>query len=128
MGTVLGAWSLSRLVSSIAQCSLGLIISLQAFVLANHRDIFKDIKIATAGILFLGTPHQGSSAAEYGIWLARALGNDTALLETLKKNSSTLLEVAQDFENSYSNADIVCFYEKKDGPFGTQVCLLLSLY
>lgn len=26
-----------------------------------------------------------SSAAEYGIWLARALGNDTTLLETLKK-------------------------------------------
>ena len=95
--------------------------------MANHRDNLKGIKIATAGILFLGTPHQGSSAAEYGIWLARAMGNDTTLLETLKKNSSTLLEVAQDFEASYSNVDIVCFYEKKDGPLGTQVCFLLRL-
>ena len=91
-------------------------------MLANHGDTFKDIRMATAGILFLGTPHQGSSAAEYGMWLARALGNDTTLLETLKKNSPTLQEVAQDFEASYSNVDIVCFYEKRYGPMGVQVC------
>ncbi len=30
------------------------------------------------------------------MWLARALGKDTTLLQTLKKNSPTLLEVAQD--------------------------------
>ena len=84
--------------------------------------------MATVGIVFLGTPNQGSSAAEYGMWLARALGNDTALLGTLGKSSSILLEVAQDFETSYSNADIVCFNEKKDGPLGIQVCLLLALY
>ena len=65
--------------------------------------------MATVGILFLGTPHQGSSAVEYGMWFARALGNDTTLLDTLRKNSPTLLEVAQDFEASYSNVDIVCF-------------------
>ena len=82
--------------------------------------------MATSGILFLGTPHQGSSAAEYGTWLARALRNDTTLLETLKKNSPTLLEVAQDFEASYSNVDIVCFYERRDGPMGVQVCLHLA--
>ncbi len=81
--------------------------------------------MAIVGILFLGTPHQGSSAAEYGKWLARALGNDTSLLETLKRNSPTLLEVAQDFEASYNEVDVVCFYEKKDGPMGIQVCLHL---
>ena len=84
--------------------------------------------MATAGILFLGTPHQGSSAAEYGMWFARGLGNDTTLLETLKKNSPTLLEVAQDFEASYSNVDIVCFYEERDGLMGIQVYLHLASY
>ena len=82
--------------------------------------------MAIVGILFRGTPHQGSSATEYGVWLARAFGNDTTLLETLKKNSLTLLEVAQEFEAGYSNADIVCFYEKRDGPIGIQVCLHLA--
>lgn len=94
--------------------------------MANHGDIFKDIRIATAGIIFLGTPHHGSSAAEFGVWLARALGNDTTLLESLKRNSPTLLEVAQDFDACYTNVDIVCFYEKKDGPIGIQVCLYLA--
>ena len=90
--------------------------------MANHGDTFKDIRMAIAGIIFLGTPHQGSSTAEYGMWLARALGNDTTLLETLKKNSPTLHEVAKDFEAIYSNLDIVCFYEKRDGPMDVQVC------
>ena len=90
--------------------------------MANHGETFKDIRMATAGILFLGTPHQGSSVAEYGMWLARALGKNTTMLETLKKNSQTLHEVAKDFEASYSNLDIVCFYEKRDGPMGVQVC------
>ena len=84
--------------------------------------------MAIAGILFLGTPHQGSSAAEYGIWLARALGKDTTLLETLRKNSPTLLEVAQDFDASYSYVDIVCFYEQRDGQMGIQVCWHLATY
>ncbi len=83
--------------------------------------------MAIVGILFLGTPHQGSSAAEYGKWLARASRNDTTLLETLTKNSPTLLEVARDFEASYSNVDIICFYEERDGPIGIQVCLHLIL-
>lgn len=91
--------------------------------MANHGESFKEIRMATAGILFLGTPHQGSSAVEYGVWLARAFKNDTRLLETLKKNSPTLLEIARDFEASYNNANIVCFYQKKDGPIGIQVCL-----
>ena len=96
--------------------------------MANHGDIFKDIRLAIVGILFLGTPHQGSSAAEYGMWLARALGNDTTLLQTLKNNSPTPLEVAQDFEASYNNVDIVCFYEQRDGLMGIQVCLYLTSY
>ena len=84
--------------------------------------------MSIAGILFLETPHQGSSAAEYGMWLARALGKDTTLLQTLKKNSPTLLEVAQDFDASYSNVDIVCFYEQRDGQMGIQVCWRLTSY
>lgn len=90
--------------------------------MAKHDDTFKDIRMATAGILFLGTPYQGSSAAEYGVLLARALGNNTNPLETLKKNSQTLHEVARNFDASYSNMDIVSFYEKNDEPMGVQVC------
>ena len=99
--------------------------SSQALVLADHGNTFSDIRLSTAGIIFLGTPHQGSDAAVYGVWLAQVVGHDTTLLESLRRNSSALHNIAQDFEASYSNADIVCFYEDKDasyGPWRTQVC------
>ena len=84
-----------------------------------------------AGIIFLGTPHQGSNAAGYGVWLAWAAGHDTALLESLKRDSTTLYDIASDFEKSYGpEADIVCFYEHEDasyGPLRTQVrCFLVQ--
>ena len=94
-------------------------------MLADHGDQFRDIRLSTAGIIFLGTPHQGSDAAVYGVWLAQAAGRDKTLLECLKRNSPALHDIARDFEASYSNADIVCFYENKDasyGPWRTQVC------
>ena len=99
--------------------------SLQALVLADHGDTFKDIRLSTAGINFLGTPHQGSGAAVYGVWLSQMAGHDKTLLESLKQHSPALYEIGRDFEASYSNTDIVCFYENEDvsyGPLRIQVC------
>jgi len=87
-------------------------------VLADHGDEFRDIRLSTTGIIFLGTPHQGSEVAVYGVWLAQAIGHDKTLLESLKMNSLTLHDVARDFQASYKNADIVCFYENKDASYG----------
>ena len=41
--------------------------SSQALVLADHGNTFRDIRLSTAGIIFLGTPHQGSEAAVYSV-------------------------------------------------------------
>ena len=94
-------------------------------MLADHGNDFRDIRLFTAGIIFLETPHQESDAAVYGVWLAQAVGRDKTLLKSLKRNSSALDEIARDFDASHSTADIVCFYEDKDvsyGPWQTQVC------
>lgn len=99
-------------------------------MLANHGDTFIDIRLSTAGIVFLGTPHDGSDIAAHGVWLAKAVGHDKTLLESLKRNSPALYDIARDFDASYRNTDIVCFYEKHGatyGPLQTQVCQL-SLY
>ena len=77
-----------------------------------------------------GTPHHGSDAALYGVWLAQAVGHDKTLLESLKKESSALYEIARDFETSYRDVDMIYFYENKEasyGPWRTRVCQLQSL-
>ena len=100
-------------------------------MLANHNNVFKDLRLSVAGIVFLGTPHQGSDAAGYGELLAQATGRDITLLRSLTRNSQILHEIAQDFETSYSNVDLVCFYEKKHGLLGFKVriaCIHFSLF
>ncbi|MCJ1466426.1 hypothetical protein MMC07_005045 [Pseudocyphellaria aurata] len=96
----------------------GVSASFGALVLANHGKDFNDIRLSTAGIIFLGTPHHGSDAAVYGLWLAQAVGHDKTLLESLRKNSPALYEIARDFETSYRDTDIVCFYENEAGSHG----------
>ena len=97
----------------------------QALVLADHSNTFRDIRLSTAGIIFLGAPHQGSKVTVYGGWLAYAVGHDKTLFESLKRNSVALYDIARDFEAGYHHADIVYFYEDKEasyGPWRTQVC------
>ena len=101
-----------------------ILTSTQALVLADHGNTFRDIRLSTFGILFLGTPHQGSDTAVYGVWLAQAAGHDKTLLQSLRRNSGLLYDIARDFEASHSGTDTVCYYEEKDasyGPWRTQV-------
>ncbi|KAM0130833.1 hypothetical protein ACHAO1_007614 [Botrytis cinerea] len=98
--------------------SLGCLVIQQALVIAIHQREFTNIRLSVAGIIFLGAPFQGSDAALFGTWLAKALRRDTALLELLKKDSPTLYDLSRDFWGSYSAWDLVCFYEMIDAEFG----------
>ena len=94
-----------------------------------QRD-FTDLRLSVAGIIFLGAPFQGSDAAYFGKWVARLRGLDPTMLELLEKGSPELYALATDFWGSYSDSDIVCFYEKLEtdyGPLESQVCLCLAL-
>lgn len=65
------------------------------------------------------TPHSGSSLAAYGSALATVakycspLNPPQALLETLRKDSKALFELAADFVLKASKLQIVSFYETK---------------
>ena len=96
--------------------------------MANHSEIFRDLRLSVAGIVSLGMPHRESDAAGYGKWLARTAGCDTTLLESLISNSQVLHEIARDFETSYNNTDLVCFYEEKFGILGVKVCMHQSFF
>ena len=89
----------------------GLVIQ-QALVLANNRPDYEDIKISTAGVVFLGTPHAGIDIAGYAKFLAVVKGNDPTLLKQLEPNKQELYNLSHDFAAGYKHLSITCFYEK----------------
>ncbi|KAI0852003.1 hypothetical protein F5Y00DRAFT_274251 [Daldinia vernicosa] len=80
--------------------SFGGILVKYAIHSAHSDSRFGDISRDTAGILFLGTPHQGSTVSWIGEILARLTilsGSDTTLLKLLSHGSSALLDLKRDF-------------------------------
>ncbi len=95
---------------------------------AVHQQEFSDLRLSVVGIIFLGAPFQGSDVAIFGEWLARLSSLDPTLLQALRKSSRVLYELSTDFCGSYTNWDVVCFYEKKDANFGWLVKYQVCLY
>ncbi|KAH0565544.1 hypothetical protein GP486_001057 [Trichoglossum hirsutum] len=95
---------------------------LQQAVDCNER-IFQDIRIATYGIIFLGTPHRGSGKANIAAVIANVIkitypGIKTQVLESLRRNSIVLQDLADDFRNMHSQLEIVSCYELKPEKVG----------
>ena len=132
---------------NLSQWHISLIASLlKALVFASkigaHEPDYEDFQSivkATAGIVFLGTPHRGSNFAKWGLWKAmtgQMLGYK-AYQEQLKalqidSTTSILPELNEDFRsirNSSSLRDlkVVCFYETKEVALGVcSGCLVLT--
>ena len=83
---------------------------------------------ATRGVVFLGTPHQGSSLAAWAEALAKSIGvlkqTNTKILAVLQKDSEVLARIQDSFhalvrDRSQSNLpsiEISCFYEELPVP------------
>ncbi|KAI0596694.1 hypothetical protein F4775DRAFT_282821 [Biscogniauxia sp. FL1348] len=87
------------------------------------RDHRKRVVESTHGIIFLGTPHKGSSAASYGkiaVTLTKvfaAQSTNTKLLRTLEKGSEVLGRIEKSFYETwdqYGTIRIYSFHEEKD--------------
>jgi hypothetical protein len=105
----------------------GLVAKLAITIAQNESDLYPGIGKAVTGILFLGTPHQGSSAASYASILARTasalvitsqlfrsvgqIRDD--LLTTLQTQEPELLRIAEDFRVHIKNLKIISFVEGK---------------
>jgi len=86
-------------------------------VLASNRPDCEDIKRSTAGVLFLGTPHEGTDVAGYGSFIAKLKGNDPSLIQSLKPTDEDLYALSLDFAAGYRHLNISCFYEKLDNAY-----------
>ena len=89
----------------------GLVVK-QALVLASNRSDCEDIRSSTAGVVFLGTPHEGTTIAQWASFLAMIKGNDSKLLEQLQPKAEMLYDLSHDFASGYQHLKTVCFYEK----------------
>ena len=89
----------------------GLVVK-QALVLASNRSDCEDIRSSTTGVVFLGTPHEGTTTAHWAKFLAMIKKNDSKLLEQLQPNEKMLYDLSHDFASGYKHLSTVCFYEK----------------
>ena len=86
----------------------------QALVVANHGPKYLDVKISTAGVVFLGTPHQGSGLADMATFMATIKQNDASLVKSLQTTVPELLNLSRDFAQSYPDLNVMHFYEQAE--------------
>lgn len=90
----------------------------QALIFAQDEAIYSSVYTHLRGIIFFGTPHQGSDIATYATVLTQIplmLSNkpDPTLLLALKHDSEVLKKLTEDFKKHHEARpyDIVTFYE-----------------
>jgi hypothetical protein len=88
----------------------------QAMILASStKSIWNSIFRNTAGIVFVGTPHRGSSSAEEAAVCFHLIPfvHTPPLIRLLCKNSSLLVQIAEQFGNIWGSRRIFSFCETK---------------
>ncbi|KAF3481565.1 peptidase C14 [Arthroderma uncinatum] len=98
--------------------SLGGLVVKQAMILCHDDDRYADINTAAGGLIFMGTPHEGSSQASLlgtiqNIASFATMGqNKTALTQELQTYSATTMSINKSFmRNASRSREIVCFHE-----------------
>ncbi|KAH6668689.1 hypothetical protein B0J14DRAFT_546785 [Halenospora varia] len=102
--------------------SLGGLVVEQALLLSwrSNETALNALFSATAGVIFMGTPHSGSTLAYWGRTIAKYLNvfrrTNRDILGVLEPRSEVLAAVEQDFQQMLLNPDIkinvFCFYEE----------------
>ncbi|KAH8649154.1 hypothetical protein BX600DRAFT_110749 [Xylariales sp. PMI_506] len=98
--------------------SLGGVVVKKAIVKAHEKDRYSSLLNSVRGVMFFGTPHRGSSFANWGSVLANiasaaSLGTRTnqTLSRDLQSNSVVLQEINMSFIERAKALQIFTFYE-----------------
>ncbi|KAM5447020.1 hypothetical protein MaudCBS49596_006201 [Microsporum audouinii] len=98
--------------------NLGGLVVKKAMILCHDDDRYADIQSTTGGLIFMGTPHEGSSQVSLlgsiqNIASFVMMGqNKTALTLELQPYSATTMDINKSFmRNASRSLEIVCFYE-----------------
>jgi hypothetical protein len=74
------------------------------------------LKPRLKGIIFLGTPHRGTSFSRYGLlisYLLAPLDSDIGIMRILGPDSVELDDLQKDFDNKYKDMARKYFYERE---------------
>ncbi|KAK7997595.1 hypothetical protein PG989_005635 [Apiospora arundinis] len=104
--------------------SLGGIVCKQALVIAHEENKqYDSILKAVNGVIFLGTPHQGSKIADVGTVVGMIINLCSAsptirtdLLDILKYDSAVLHQLSVSVRQRLEDLDVVTFYETAPTP------------
>ena len=95
-------------------------LELSSDLTSKNSDDLRTIFVSTYGIIFLGTPHMGSDAANYGLILQRMVGalvpkkvmdTEAQLVRTLQTNNETLQNINLKFLDIYQRFKICMVHE-----------------
>lgn len=99
--------------------------------LANERaKLYQATLQSTKGVIFLGTPHDGSDLASMLNSLAKiakvvSLGHtNSKLVEVLKSQGNDLLEISESFVERGEHLDKIYSFYEQEKMYGTIVCAL----
>ncbi|KAK4565483.1 hypothetical protein LTR86_004100 [Recurvomyces mirabilis] len=99
--------------------SLGGLVVKHAIVTAANVDRYKPIHRATYGLVFFGTPHQGSANAtslgKLAANIMRAVYHEpkNSFMDSLEKDSSFSQSLSNEFRSFAENYRIISFYETR---------------
>lgn len=86
----------------------------QAYILGKSDEQYAHVIASLYGIVFLATPHRGSSLARtlnYVLSVSPAGTSAKHFIADLEKNSSSLQDINEQFRFLYGDVALVSFYE-----------------
>ncbi|OBT66018.1 hypothetical protein VE03_03233 [Pseudogymnoascus sp. 23342-1-I1] len=127
-------WLLNAPKTRTAHCAAALLDALdnkrRAIVNAHLHDDRENIAMATAGVLFFGTPHRGSKDASWGRIIAElggysGFGSYDGIIKDLEEESTNQIDLLHSFSIwlRRMSAETVCFFELKPTDYGRKVGL-----
>ncbi|KFY43045.1 hypothetical protein V494_02119 [Pseudogymnoascus sp. VKM F-4513 (FW-928)] len=100
----------------------------RAIVNAHLHEEKEYIAMATAGVIFFGTPHRGSKDASWGRIIAElgdylGFGSYDGIIKDLEEESTNQIDLLHDFSVwlRRMSAEAVCFFELRETDYGRKV-------
>jgi hypothetical protein len=96
----------------------------------SHNEHLKAIKLSTYGVMFFGTPHQGTESASWGKVVVNVASifrhTSTAILEHLEKNSEWLEIQLEQYKSISSEVFTLFCFESYPTPLPAGRSMMVS--